>query len=83
MIVSIIVSLTIKLYVLDWKKFKVAKIIVTEEEIDNSGIKADGNSIDGEKKSNGEDVNSYLKSRISSQRSIQDETSKRDRKLDL
>lgn len=81
-IVSIIVSLTIKLYVLDWKKFKVAKIIVTEEEIDNSGI-TDGNSIDGEKKSNGEDVNSYLKSRISSQRSIQDETSKRDRKLDL
>jgi len=68
--------------VLDWKKFKVAKIIVTEEEIDNSGI-TDGNSIDGEKKSNGEDVNSYLKSRISSQRSIQDETSKRDRKLDL
>lgn len=67
---------------LDWKKFKVAKIIVTEEEIDNSGI-TDGNSIDGEKKSNGEDVNSYLKSRISSQRSIQDETSKRDRKLDL
>lgn len=59
-----------------------AKIIVTEEEIDNSGI-TDGNSIDGEKKSNGEDVNSYLKSRISSQRSIQDETSKRDRKLDL
>lgn len=67
---------------LDWKKFKVEKIIVTEEEIDNSGI-TDGNSIDGEKKSNGEDVNSYLKSRISSQRSIQDETSKRDRKLDL
>ena len=67
---------------LDCKKFKVAKIIVTEEEIDNSGI-TDGNSIDGEKKSNGEDVNSYLKSRISSQRSIQDETSKRDRKLDL
>lgn len=81
-IVNIIVSLTIKPYAFDWEKFKVASIIVTEEEVNNSDI-TEGNSIDGEKKSNGEDVNSYSKSRISLQSSIQDETSKRDRKLDL
>lgn len=81
-IVSIIVSLTIKPYAFDWEKFKVASIIVTEEEVNNSDI-TEGNSIDGEKKSNGECVNSYSKSRISLQSTIQDETSKRDRELDL
>lgn len=81
-IVGIIVSLTIKPYAFDWEKFKVANIIVTEEEINNNDI-TEGNSIDGEKKSNGEDGHSYLKSRTSSQSSIQDETSKRYRKLDL